>query len=180
MNHYRMIPLLILILILLAVLWSCCCCRRSAGNPGCPRGTNGSIGHWNWQGLKPGQKLHDLGSGDGRVLIAAARDFGARAVGVELSPLLFALAWVKIRVQRLHSNIRLRCGSYFQADIRDADVVYLYLTHGNANRLRSKLELEMKPGSRVVSVSADLEGWQVQRMDRDHLIFLYTIHPINK
>jgi SAM-dependent methyltransferase len=125
--------------------------------------------------LKPGEVLYDLGSGDGRVLVVAARDFGARAVGVELSPLLFALAWIKIRAHGLQQKISLHCGSYFQVDISDADVIYLYLTRENTNRLRPKLEAEMKPGARLVSVSSDLEGWTPAEVDRDQLVFLYTI-----
>ena len=95
------------------------------------------------------------------MLIAAARDFGARAVGVELSPLLCPLAWIKVLSAGVGS-IHLQCGSYFNAKPGDADVVYLYLTSGNANRLREKLGGELKTGARVVSVSADLEGWQAR------------------
>ncbi len=127
--------------------------------------------------LKPGEVLYDLGSGDGRVLIAAARDFGARAVGVELSPLLCALAWIKIQSAGVGRRVRLQCGSYYHLNLKDADVVYIYLTSGNANRLREKLAAELKPGARVVSVSADLEGWQTDTIDREGLIFLYSIPP---
>jgi SAM-dependent methyltransferase len=128
-------------------------------------------------GLKPGEVLYDLGSGDGRVLIAAACDFDARAWGVELSPLLCALAWIKVQSAGVGPRVRLQCGSYYHAEIENADVVYIYLTSGNANRLSKKLADELKPGARVVSVSADLSGWQVDTIDREELIFLYSILP---
>jgi SAM-dependent methyltransferase len=127
--------------------------------------------------LKPGEILYDLGSGDGRVLIAAARDFGARAVGVELSPLLCALACIKFQSAGVGHRVRLHCGSYYNTDPGNADVVYIYLTSGNANRLSKKLASELKPGARVVSVSADLSGWQPNKIDREELIFLYNIPP---
>jgi hypothetical protein len=100
-------------------------------------------------------------------------------VGVELSPLLCALAWIKIQFVGVGQLICLQCGSYYNAKLRDADVVYLYLTSGNANRLREKLGEELKTGARVVSVSADLEGWTPAEVDRDQLIFLYAI-PAHK
>jgi SAM-dependent methyltransferase len=127
--------------------------------------------------LKPGEVLYDLGSGDGRVLIAAARDFNARAVGVELSPLLCAVAWIKVQSAGVGQRVRLQCGSYYHAEIENADVVYIYLTSGNVNRLSKKLADELKPGARVVSVSADLSGWQADAIDREELIFLYSILP---
>lgn len=168
-----MIPLLILILIFLAVFVVLLLLPALSGQPWVPAREERIRRALELAALKPGEKLYDLGSGDGRVLIAAVRDFGAWAVGVELSPLLCLLAWVKIRAQQLHPSISLGCGSYYQADIRDADVVYLYLTSGNANSLRQKLAGELKPGARVVSVSADLSGWQVELIDREELIFLY-------
>jgi SAM-dependent methyltransferase len=125
--------------------------------------------------LKPGEVLYDLGSGDGRVLVATVRDFGARAVGVELSPLLCAIAWLKIRMAGISPQVRLHCGSYFHADLQGADVVYLYLTAANANHLKMHLEQTLKPGARVVSVSADLEAWMPERIDREELLFLYRI-----
>jgi len=127
--------------------------------------------------LKPGEVLYDLGSGDGRVLVAAARDFGTRAVGVELSPLLSALAWIKVQSAGVGRRVRLICGSYYNTDLGNADVVYIYLTSGNANCLSKKLAAELKPGARVVSISADLSGWQPDKIDRDDLIFLYSIPP---
>lgn len=127
--------------------------------------------------LKPGEVLYDLGSGDGRVLIAAAREFGASTVGVELSPLLCMLAWFKVEIAGVGRHVRLHCGSYHNIDPGDADVVYIYLTSGNANRLSKKLAAELKPGARVVSVSAGLSGWQPDKIDREELIFLYIIPP---
>jgi cyclopropane fatty-acyl-phospholipid synthase-like methyltransferase len=126
-------------------------------------------------GLKPGEMLYDLGSGDGRVLIAAARDFGAKGVGVELSPLLCLAAWIKVRAAGASEQVGIECGSYLTCDLSSADVVYLYLTQANANGLSARLKTDLKPGGRVVSVSTEIEGWQPSEMDRDNLLFLYRV-----
>jgi SAM-dependent methyltransferase len=172
-----MIPLLILTLILLAAFMVLLLLPALSGQPWVPANENRIHRALEMAGLKPGEVLYDLGSGDGRVLIAAARDFGARAVGVELSPLLCALALIKVLSAGVGKHVQLQCGSYFNAKPGDADVVYLYLTSGNANRLREKLGGDLKTGARVVSVSADLEGWLPAEVDREALIFLYTIPP---
>ena len=172
-----MIPLLILTLILLAAFVVLLLLPALNGQPWVPANENRIHRALEMAELRPGEVLYDLGSGDGRVLIAAARDFGARAVGVELSPLLCALAWIKVHSAGVGQLIRLQCGSYYNTKPGDADVVYIYLTSGNANRLREKLGGELKHGVRVVSVSADLEGWLPAEVDREALIFLYTIPP---
>ena len=88
MNCLTMIPLLILTLILLAAFVVLLLLPALSGQPWVPASENRIHRALEMAELKPGEVLYDLGSGDGRVLIAAARDFGARAVGVELSPLL--------------------------------------------------------------------------------------------
>lgn len=99
----------------------------------------------------PTDVVYDLGSGDGRVVIAAARKYGARGVGIELDPVLVkastenaAAAGVSDRVRFVHQNL-------FTADISDATVVTLYLLQSINERLRPKLVRDLKPGTRVVS-----------------------------
>jgi SAM-dependent methyltransferase len=172
-----MIPLLILILVLLACFVILLLLPALSGQPWVPANKERIHRALELAALKPGEVLYDLGSGDGRVLVAAARDFNARAVGVELSPLLCAVAWFKVQSSGVGQHVRLHCGSYYNTDLREADVVYIYLTSGNANRLSKKLADELKPGARVVSVSADLSGWKADAIDREELIFLYSILP---
>ena len=172
-----MTALLVLLALLLAALIILLLLPALSGQPYVPASERRIRRALELAELKPGEVLYDLGSGDGRVLIAAARDFGARAVGVEISPLLYAMAWIKVQSAGVGKLVRLLCTSYYKTKLVDADVVYLYLTSGNANRLREKLGGELKTGARVVSVSADFEGWIPAELDRDALIFLYKIPP---
>ncbi len=127
--------------------------------------------------LRPGECLYDLGAGDGRVLFLAAREFGARAIGVEISPLHCLLARVRARSEGLEDRVTIRWGNYLRAEIGAADVVFLYLTAASLKRLRPYLLQRLRPGTRVVTISADFEGWQPVAWDREELIFLYRMPP---
>jgi len=129
--------------------------------------------------LQPGESLYDLGAGDGRVLLMAAKEFGAQAVGIEIGPVQCALGWLRIWMSRHRPHkgsrhrARLRCGNFYKVDLHDADVVFVYLTSSQTSRLAEKLAKELRPGARVVSIAADFPGWQPSQVDREYLIFLY-------
>jgi SAM-dependent methyltransferase len=130
-------------------------------------------------GLQPGETLYDLGAGDGRVLLMAAREFGAQAVGIEIGPVQWALGWSRIWLsgrsprRGTRPRVGMRCGNFYKADLRAADVVFVYLTSSQTSRLAQKLEQELRPGARVVSIAADFSDWQPSQVDRELLIFLY-------
>ncbi len=128
-------------------------------------------------GLRAGEVLFDLGAGDGRVLTLAARDFGARAVGVEISPLHCAVAWMRARLGGVGDRVQIRLGDYHKADLRPADVVFAYLTGREAPRLGPILQAQLRPGARVVTVAFDFAGWRPVAFDRQDLIFLYVMPP---
>ena len=71
--------------------------------------------------LQPGEKLYDLGAGDGRVLIMAAKEFDARAAGVEVGPVQCALGWLRILLSGSRHKVQMRCGNFYKADVHDAD-----------------------------------------------------------
>lgn len=127
--------------------------------------------------LRPGEVLYDLGAGDGRVLLLAAREFGARAIGVELSPFHCLLAAWLARRSRLETQVTIRREDFFKTDLRDADVVFAFMTSRQAARLRTHLERQLRPGARVVTVSFDLDGWQPAAIDQENLLFLYIMPP---
>jgi SAM-dependent methyltransferase len=127
--------------------------------------------------LKPGERFYDLGSGDGRVLFMAACEFGAQAIGIEISPLHCLVARLLARSQHSRHPIDVRQGDFFKADLRDADVVFAYMTSREAKRLRPHLEQQLRPGARVITISFDFDGWQPNAYDNDALIFLYEMPP---
>jgi precorrin-6B methylase 2 len=127
--------------------------------------------------LQPGETIYDLGAGDGRVLLIAAGEFDAKAVGIEIGPLQCALAYLRAAASGYASRIRIEWGNYFKADLRQADVVFVYATSKEILQLASHLEKQMKPGSRVVSISADFPEWRPSIFDEQALIFIYSMPP---
>jgi protein-L-isoaspartate O-methyltransferase len=110
--------------------------------------------------VKPGEVVYDLGSGDGRIVIAAAQKFRARAVGVELRADLCRKASSRINDLGLADRVTLIHGNLLKVDLSPADVVTLYLMTGANERLRPNLEKYLKPGARVVSNDFQIHGWQ--------------------
>ncbi len=125
--------------------------------------------------LQSGETLYDLGSGHGRVLVMAAKEFGANAVGIEAGPVQCAVAWVNALRNGVRSQVHIEVGDFYKSDVHKADVVYVYLTSRYAERLQEKLERELRRGARVVTVAFDLPGWQPVFFDRENLIYLYRI-----
>src|SRR5258705_2061583 len=133
-------------------------------------------------GVGPTDVVYDLGSGDGRIVITAARDFGARGVGVELDRDLVAESLKNARRARVSDRTRFLQEDIFVADFSEATVVTLYLSPEVNLRLRPKL-LALKPGSRVVSHDFPIGDWKPERVvnfkgpERTHVLSLWIIPP---
>ena len=127
--------------------------------------------------LQPGEILYDLGTGDGRVLIHACREFDAIAVGIEISPAHCVIAWLRAFFAGMLDCVSIKMGNFYKHDLTKADVVYAYLTPEHASRIRPRLEMQLRPGTRVVTISADLDGWEPVGFDSEDLIFLYHVPP---
>ena len=131
----------------------------------------------------PADVVYDLGSGDGRLVIAAARDFGARAVGIEIDPGRVARSREYARREGVEARVSFVEQDVFQADISAATVVTLYLTREMNLRLRPKLERELAQGARVVSFNFDMGDWEpesVLRVDvnaRTTPVYLWVVPP---
>ena len=135
--------------------------------------------------VKPGETVVDLGCGDGRILIAAAGKYKAKAIGVEISPKLVAQAKARIEQEGLTDRAQVIQGDLLQADLAGADVVTIYLATEVNAQLRPRLEKYLKPGARVVSHSFPVQGWKPVRVDKSegrqgHLIYLYEMPPVRE
>lgn len=127
--------------------------------------------------LKSNETLYDLGAGDGRVLFIAARDFGAKAVGIEIGPIQCALIWLRALASGLGDRIQVRWENFNKANLQAADVVFVYATSKEVMKLASHLEGQMKKGSRLISISADFPEWEPTKVDDRDLIFVYEMPP---
>ena len=116
--------------------------------------------------IRKGDVLYDLGSGDGRIPIAAARDYGIRAVGIEIDPKLITESEENARQANVSSLVRFRNEDMFHIDIREATVVTLYLSEKLNVLLRPKLLRELRPGSRILSHDFRMGDWKPEQTVR--------------
>ena len=133
--------------------------------------------------LKAGELVYDLGCGDGRVVIMAATDFGARAVGVELREDLVKQAHERVSELSLDGLVKIVQRDMFNVDLSPADVVTMYLTTSANEKVKPKLESELREGARVVCHDYEVLGWKPDRVDKfcenprlgypSHTIYVY-------
>lgn len=133
-------------------------------------------------GVKNGDVVYDLGSGDGRILIAAAKKFAVKGVGFEIDPGLVKLARENIRREKLEKLVEIREQDFMTADLSSATVVTLYLSFDGNLKVRPLLVRQLRPGTRVVSYHFDMGDWQPKIVEsyRDsvgetHLLYYWEI-----
>lgn len=132
--------------------------------------------------LRPGDVLYDLGSGDGRIVIAAARQFDIRCVGIEDNPDRAKEADFKAQNAGVGDRVTFRNNDLFAEDLHEATVVTLYLLPDVNLKLRAKLLAELKPGSRIISHGFDLGDWAPEQevLVNSARIFAWTVPESNK
>jgi protein-L-isoaspartate O-methyltransferase len=131
-------------------------------------------------GLKPGEKMFDLGSGDGRVVIMAAQKFQADATGVEMDQDLWKQSTEKIKGLGLRSARIIR-GDIATQDYSSADLITVYLLPASNDKIRPLLEKQLKKGTRIVSHDFEFAGWKPVKTEhidddgegRSHTLYLY-------
>ncbi len=131
-------------------------------------------------GVKKGDVVYDLGCGDGKIVIAAARKYGVRAVGIDIDPQRIREATDNVRAAGVGDRVSLVLGDIFDPNvpIKDATVVTLYLLPSLNRKLRPRLMSELAPGTRVVSNSFDMgQDWPPERTQLvgNFVIYLWTI-----
>lgn len=127
--------------------------------------------------------VYDLGCGDGRIVITAARKHGARGVGIDLDPARIQEANENLAAANLHGRVKFVEGDLFKSDFSEATVVALYLLPEVNAALRPQLWKQLRPGTRVVSHAYDMgPAWPPERIEvvDDRPIFFWTIRPQHK
>ena len=132
-------------------------------------------------GLKAGDKMFDLGSGDGRIVIMAAQKYQADATGVEMQDDLYRQSMQKIRTLGLDKTARIIHGDIFKQDYSAADLITVYLLPVSNDKVRPLLEKQLKKGTRIVSHDFPFRDWtpakEISIEDdgegRSHTLYLY-------
>jgi len=123
----------------------------------------------------PDDLVYDLGCGDGRIIVTAARRYGARAVGIELDPLRFLWCQMLITVLGLRGRVRIVYGDFFKQDLNAASVVTCYLLTVTNKKLEGKFKSELKPDTRVVSNYFIFPSLQLVSEDKEEKLYLYNL-----
>lgn len=132
-------------------------------------------------GLKAGEKVYDLGSGDGRIVIMAAEKFHADAIGIELDKDLCKLSLDKIRKLHLEKNAHIVNGDLLKQNYSSADLVTVYLLPGFIDKVQPLLDQQLKKGARVVAHDFEFKYWTPDKVQniaddgegRSHTLYLY-------
>ena len=131
--------------------------------------------------LKPGERMFDLGSGDGRIVIMAAHRFKADATGVELDKDLWKQSTDRIKSLGLEKRARIIHGDILRQDYSSADLITVYLLPGSNEKMRPILEKQLKKGARIVSHDFEFPVWTPEKVEqieddgegRSHTLYLY-------
>jgi ubiquinone/menaquinone biosynthesis C-methylase UbiE len=133
-------------------------------------------------GLKAGEKMYDLGSGDGRIIIMAAQKFHAEALGIELMPDLCRQSLAKIRKLGLEKTAHIVNGDLLRQNYGSADLVTVYLLPESIdNKVQPLLDRQLKKGARVVAHDFEFKAWSPEKVEniaddgegRSHTLYLY-------
>lgn len=128
-------------------------------------------------GVTPNDVVYDLGSGDGRIVIAAARDYGARGVGIDIDPALVRESTENARRAGVEARAAFRASDIFAVDLGEATVVTMYLLSGLVAKLEPKLLAELKPGTRIVAHDYGFPQWQPDRTVRLTKTYMLYVVP---
>ena len=161
---------LLVMVLLFSVLWT-----NSTGAPWVPTPMRKVRKMLELAGVGPGDLVYDLGCGDGRTIVTAARRYGAHAVGIEIDPLRYLWCQILITVLGLRGQVRVLYGSFYRRDLGEASVVTCYLLQSTNEKLQDKLVRELDPGTRIVSNSFTFPRLHLLRQDTGDELYLYNL-----
>ena len=118
--------------------------------------------------------IYDLGCGDGTVMLTAAKECGAQAVGIEIDPVRYLIARLRVVKNRLSRRIKIKRKNFFKEDFSKATVIVVYLVPKTLERLKPKFLKELSPGTRIISYRYEMSLLKKQVDEKNHL-FLYTV-----
>ncbi len=124
--------------------------------------------------------VYDLGCGDGRIVLTAAREFGARAVGIEADPVRFLIAYFKTLFSNQRDKVTIKLGNFMKMPIGDATCITLFLFSRGNNMLIPKFEKELAPGTRIVSYVWRINEWEPLKTQILDEIYMYIIQNPNE
>lgn len=128
--------------------------------------------------IKPGETVFDLGAGDGRLVLAAIKNYQAKAVGFEMSVLPYLVSRLRVYFSRLNDRAKILYKDFYLADFSQAEVIVCFLTPMAMSKLKPKFERELKSGARIVSYAFQIKGWEASKISKpspkDTSIYLYV------
>lgn len=133
-------------------------------------------------GARKSDVVYDLGCGDGRIVIAAAKEYGARGVGIDINPQRIDQANQNAKRERVANLVNFHTGDVFNSDVRQASIVTLYMLPDVNLKLRPKLQHELKPGSRIVTHGFAMGDWKPTRVEEvdGEKIYLWVLPVRNE
>jgi predicted RNA methylase len=167
------LDILPLLLVVLSIYWT-----RMVGGPWVPSSMQVVHRMLELAEVGPQDVVYDLGCGDGRIILAAARRYHARAVGIEIDPLRYLWCQFLITILGQRKHIRVIFGNLFNKDLSEADVVICYLMPDALSKLEKKLKMELRPGSRVVSNRFTFPT--LEKVHEDGSAILYAVNSDRK
>lgn len=119
--------------------------------------------------------LYELGSGDGATLITAAEEFGAKGVGIEIDPIRVFISKIRVKLGGSNGSVDIIRKNFFDVDLHDATVIFVYLVPTALIRLKFKFASELKPGTKIVSYRYQIPYLPLVKKDKLHKLYYYTV-----
>lgn len=132
--------------------------------------------------IKPNDILYDLGSGDGRIVVAAAKKYQIKSKGIEISWPLCLWSKLKIKWSGCGRTAKVKCGNFFKEDLSEATIVIFYLTPQTIQQLIPKLKQNLRPGTKIISARFKINEWPALKIDqptpKDAPLYYYQLQSL--